>query len=195
MGINVLKYNKGGKDCSVETFDTMAVAEKSAAEHEGKDDGFVVTGEDSFKHLSMHEQLELYGGLNGSAPSRFKDLETGARRLFACVKGIAAQQNQAESTEQPTNGEEGELPKAAKKKTVKKAAVKKAATGSRVRIDRNKKIYKLVDHNPRTKKTSQGYKSWEIITQGMKVETYLAKGGRVQDLSWDLERKWIELRD
>lgn len=201
MANYVLTYNKGFADCSVERFDNRPAADKAAAAHEGKEDGLAVSGTDDLKHFSMHELTELYKALSGGdGPSRFRDMVKGASRVWAVIQGTWAQMNQAEDAEQTTEGTETEqedgVKKTAKKATRGRAktspAVKRGA-GSRSRIDRDMKIHKLVSENPR-KKGTEGYKSWDIMTNGMKVGTFLEKGGRIQDLKWDLERKRVELR-
>ena len=55
-----------------------------------------------------------------------------------------------------------------------------------------KKIYKKIPYNPRRKDTF-GYRSWELIEDGMTYEEYIDAGGRYKDLKWDLDRKWVEL--
>jgi hypothetical protein len=59
---------------------------------------------------------------------------------------------------------------------------------------RGKFLYKLVDKNPRREGT-WGYRSWELIQDGMSYEAYKAAGGRNNDLQWDIDRKRIEVVD
>jgi hypothetical protein len=54
-------------------------------------------------------------------------------------------------------------------------------------------IYKLVDKNPRREGT-HGFKGFEIYEDGMPYEKFRDKGGRNNDLQWDIDKKFIELR-
>jgi hypothetical protein len=59
---------------------------------------------------------------------------------------------------------------------------------------RGKFLYKLVDKNPRREGT-WGYRSWELIQDGMSYEAYKAAGGRNNDLQWDIDHRRIEVVD
>lgn len=61
------------------------------------------------------------------------------------------------------------------------------------KIDKSKKIYKLVTANPR-KAGTFGHKSFSLIISGMTINAYREKGGRMNDLRWDLDHKYVELR-
>lgn len=54
-------------------------------------------------------------------------------------------------------------------------------------------IVKLRDDNPR-KQGTHGWNSWELIKKGMTVAEYLEAGGRRNDLAWDVDHHWIELK-
>jgi hypothetical protein len=56
------------------------------------------------------------------------------------------------------------------------------------------KLYPAVKDNPR-RKGSFGYHSMKIVLDnpGILYEDYISKGGRLQDLKWDYERKWVEI--
>jgi len=56
------------------------------------------------------------------------------------------------------------------------------------------KLYPAVKDNPR-RKGSFGYHSMKIILDnpGIIYEDYISKGGRLIDLKWDHERKWVEI--
>lgn len=60
------------------------------------------------------------------------------------------------------------------------------------RVNASMKIKTLVEENPR-QKDSMGWKSWNLIKEGMMVFEYLAAGGRTQDLMYDLRKGRIEL--
>lgn len=55
------------------------------------------------------------------------------------------------------------------------------------------KIYRLVKDNPR-KEGTHGHRSFALIKDGMTVEAYLTAGGRNNDLRWDIDHKFVELR-
>lgn len=57
-----------------------------------------------------------------------------------------------------------------------------------------KKIYKLKDENPRRPGT-HGHKSFSIIRNGMRYETYIEAGGRRKDLDWDIAKGNVEIRE
>jgi hypothetical protein len=82
-----------------------------------------------------------------------------------------------------------------KKKAAKKKAVKKSTTnGSTGRPSKftGKKIAKLVKENPR-RKGSAGFKSFELIKNGMTYEAYIAAGGRRTDLDWGIKHKHVKV--
>ena len=80
-------------------------------------------------------------------------------------------------------------------KPKKERAARAAGQGSRGRLSSyaGKKIFKLVDGNPRREGTL-GHKSYSLITSGMLYETYLEKGGRPKDLAWDIDHKFVEVK-
>lgn len=51
-------------------------------------------------------------------------------------------------------------------------------------------IKKLIETNPR-RKNSIGYKSWELIKDGMSIEEYVKAGGRTKDLLWDHKKGYV----
>jgi hypothetical protein len=56
-----------------------------------------------------------------------------------------------------------------------------------------KRIYRIAKTNPRREGT-WGWKSFNLITDGMTFEEYKNKGGRNNDLQWDIDKKFVELR-
>ena len=60
----------------------------------------------------------------------------------------------------------------------------------------NHNLFANVNSNPRRKETF-GYYSMEIILNnpGITYENYLAKGGRLQDLNWDLARNRVKVSE
>jgi hypothetical protein len=78
------------------------------------------------------------------------------------------------------------------KRTSRKSARKTAAASTRNRIDQGLHIVPLVKDNPRRKGTF-GYKSFAKIRKGMPVEKFVAAGGRLRDLRWDLQHNNLKL--
>lgn len=57
-----------------------------------------------------------------------------------------------------------------------------------------KRIIKLVKENPRRAGT-HGHKSFELIEDGMTYEKYKEKGGRNNDLQWDIDHEYVKLSE
>src|SRR5262249_44522283 len=55
-------------------------------------------------------------------------------------------------------------------------------------------VFRLVKENPRRPGT-HGYNSFKLISDGMTYEEYRRLGGRNNDLQWDIDHKWVEMRD
>jgi hypothetical protein len=80
------------------------------------------------------------------------------------------------------------------KKTTSNGNPAKKPSGSvRNFIDPELKINKTVTGNPRREGT-HGYDSFALIKNGMTVAQFLAKGGRLRDLHWDLSHNYVELK-
>lgn len=64
------------------------------------------------------------------------------------------------------------------------------------RKEDNSKIILFVSENPR-KPGTHGHRSWEIAASEpeMTIGRYRELGGRMNDLKWDIERGWTEIRD
>lgn len=57
-----------------------------------------------------------------------------------------------------------------------------------------KRIYRLTKDNPRREGT-HGWHSWNAITEdGMTYEDYLANRGRLKDLDYDVQKKFVEVK-
>lgn len=67
-----------------------------------------------------------------------------------------------------------------------------AAKAKRQRVPKSMKIKKLKLHNPRNI-TSHGWKSWELIKDGMDIAAFLQLGGRIQDILWDVKKGNLQL--
>jgi hypothetical protein len=68
-----------------------------------------------------------------------------------------------------------------------------AKSGPKASSKAGKVISKLVKTNPRREGT-HGWNSFNIIKTGMTYEEYIDLGGRANDLQWDIDHKWVELK-
>lgn len=112
------------------------------------------------------------------------------------VAPVEGQENTEVATMATTKTRRGR--KAASKSTRKTGSAKGAAASTNGRRGRpsefaGKVITRLVKENPRREGTF-GYKSFALIKDGMTYEDYLAKGGRREDLAWDVERKYVAVK-
>lgn len=89
----------------------------------------------------------------------------------------------------------GPAPVVAKSATPAAASQEKKPKGVTGRKSQyaGKKLFKKVKENPRRKDT-WGWKSWEILKDGMAYEDYLMAGGRLKDLDWDISKGNIEVK-
>ncbi len=63
-----------------------------------------------------------------------------------------------------------------------------------------KVINVLVTANPRKENTKEvcGYASFQLLLNhgvDMPYELYIKQGGRLQDLKWDIDHEWAEVKD
>lgn len=58
----------------------------------------------------------------------------------------------------------------------------------------NMLIFKAVEGNPRRKKTGVGFLAFENVYDGMTYEEYIGKGGRSNDLAYDIKHNNLEVR-
>lgn len=116
--------------------------------------------------IKNSEMAILYAEITGKPLVRFPDKKVAAKLLWAaCEEYLSAQG----------------------KKVGRPLGTGKFA---------GKTIYPKCRKNPR-RNGVKGWHSYEIIlgkTEGVPYEEYVAKGGRPQDLQWDLDRKWVEVK-
>lgn len=151
--------------------------------------------------FSLAELGEIYNVISKKGyVTRFRDLETGRKRLLEAVRLAAGEvpedTNGGEATNEASK-ENSDVPTTKKTKKAKSHAKTKKPAGAkkpRASGDAEKKINIIVKENPR-RAGSAGFKSYALMTQGMKVSTYLEKGGRMQDLRWDVAAGNVKLVD
>lgn len=139
------------------------------------------------KKIADMTSAEIVAEYNQIAPkkvSRFENRATAERRLqeardrkAALAPRVGSAANETKATVNPD-----------KPKTIRTAGL----PGPRSQHT-GQKIYKLVDKNPRRVGT-HGYKSFELIKDGMTYEAYRLAGGRTNDLAWDIDHGYVEMR-
>lgn len=189
---------------NVEDATVKVFATKRKASAQGNAHPIFDSVESLIEHSSIPTgaMLKLYNNLTNENVARFSDRESGARRLFKVLQALAPVAEEVVDSQVEVAQEEKAAAKEARKaaKQAKDEARargelkpgRKAGTGVFV----GKKIIPLKQVNPRRAGTF-GFKSYEIIREhrdGVPFEEYIAAGGRPQDLRWDLEHKWVELK-
>lgn len=184
---------------------------------------YVVSCEKELAPVPMNVLVDVYNLVaeagSGKKVTKFSDRKAAERRVWQAIEygGTAKPINAADNAaavnaeravealtgfDEVTTTTEGETDMSAtKKRSAKKtptkrvARAKKVSTGARGRTSKyaGKKLYKLEKENPRRQGTF-GYKSWEKLENGMKMEDAIAAGARLKDLAWDIDRKRIEVR-
>ncbi len=147
----------------------------------------VVSSEEDLLKFSSDELIKIYNSLGDSSISRFSSKEIGANRILAVIRGIAEHEKQMLK-----NLVKSSKPK--EKKEIKMTVETDNTKATRVTISRDKKINLSVTENPRRQGT-KGYESFSLIRSGMKVSEYLEKGGRGNDLIWDIKKGYVTLVD
>lgn len=159
----------------------------------------------SFIFVAGHEDLtnsrftggdlvEIHNLVAEKKVSKFQDRNTAVRRTWAAIQSAYPPINEhetevnAEQNEEQVNTEE--VNDAAPPSTAKRG--RKAGTGKFA----GKRIYALKGNNPRRFGT-KGFASYELIVgkpEGVDYDVYIKAGGRPQDLNWDINHKWAEVR-
>jgi len=140
--------------------------------------------------LSTQVLVALYNKIRPEKPiTKFRDRAAADKAMWPGLEVLAPK---------PLPGVAA-MPAAKKKTAAKKAPATKTARktaasngAGRTSAFSGKTITKLVDENPRREGTF-GYKSFALIKNGMTYEDYIAKGGRRQDLAWDVDRKFVKV--
>lgn len=135
-------------------------------------------------NLSNSALVEVYNSLADQPIQKFSDRESAVKRTWAMMTAA-------------------ELPEAAAAPSADapEAEAKPAKTGGRGRKPGSgeyagKTVFALRDTNPRRAGT-HGFRSFEIIRgkpDGVPYAEYIEAGGRPNDLRWDIDRKWAEVK-
>ena len=147
--------------------------------------GIFVESEDNFfdNHIFRNEDfISLYNSLSTKdRVQRFSDRRTAAKRTWAVFLDLASRKLiQVKDTSSSNNGA---LPKTS------------GVRGRKSKHEGKRIILKgTYEKNPR-RRFSHGYNSFAILMKNPEIlyEQYIAKGGRRQDLSWDLYMKRVKV--
>jgi hypothetical protein len=128
------------------------------------------------------ELVKFYNDNSGSKHIlKFRDRATAEQRVAELIKAH--------------NELAGPTSKETKTKKMTEAPIapttEKSARG-RTSSLAGKTLVKLSAENPRREGTN-GWKSWNLISEGMTYEQFIAAGGRRVDLAWDIKAGNIEL--
>lgn len=188
----LLQYNGAYKDMEITGHQSKAAA--TAASVEGKKEhNFVLQDTPDLAGWPLAELAALYEGITGNAIQRFRDLETGQRRILTVVK--ATVETQERDAGAGNGGGEEASDKPQKTAKAPKAPVKDAggAKSNRKTIPRDSKIKLLIKDNPRREGT-RAHKVYELYRDGGTVASFLEKGGHMQDLIHDIAKGRVELQ-
>lgn len=183
-------YVIGTGRAKVEVFNKSVTAVARVAELGGAEkEIYCVGSQKDLKDIPSALLIELYN-IAASEPEshakpiqKFSDRAAAEKRVWPVIEYLAKPGQQPASLG-------GKEPKV---KTKRQRAAGAENKRGRVSQFEGKKIFKLVDGNPRREGT-HGYKSYALITSGMLYETFLEKGGRPKDLAWDVEHKFVEVK-
>lgn len=176
----VIRFNAAAREMklfeSIEKAGTSMPLFKSAME--------LATG-----NAPMSVMAKFYNSLTGDEVKKFADKNVAARRIWAACKKVEFVK------ENPAPGED---PVEVSPEEPKKEAPAAAKRGRKPGSSRysGKRIFGLKPTNPRRPGT-HGFKSYEIIRgqlEGVFYEDYILRGGRPNDLQWDIDRKWAEVK-
>lgn len=143
------------------------------------------------KNLSLANMRDLFNALTNENVKRFSDRPAAARRLFSALEALEPEASEEKQPENPATTK----PKKEKKSRedgAKETRGRKKGSGTFA----GKTLIGKKEVNPR-RPGSHGFKSYEIIREagpkGIAYEDFIAKGGRGNDLRWDIDHKWVEI--
>lgn len=155
---------------------------------------------------TVGELARFYNTIAEKPVNKFSDKAAAARRVWAIIQGQPQEvpvANQVVEEEKP-QPEEKYVPvttNVAAKLIAEATVTNEAAKAKRGRAAgtgefAGKTVFAKKDVNPRRIGTA-GFKSFEIIRgkkDGVPYADYIAAGGRPNDLRWDIEHKWAEVK-
>lgn len=153
-----------------------------------------MTRDINIKEADNKELVAWYNENSGSKPiTKFKDRETAIKRckeLYDAIKELSS------GTSKGNGKKEGAKPATSKKEAGENGGAESETRGRKSKFT-GKFIYRLPEYkdtNPRREGT-HGHKSFSLIKDGMAYEAYIEAGGRPNDLNWDVDKGYVEVRD
>jgi len=151
-------------------------------------------------NMSTDKILSAFNHNSENAVKRFSDRKTGIKRLFKLVEDTPITQTYWDSGEYNAKlgskkaSDEMELYREKVPATEPKKVAKPRGSFA------GKVINVLVTANPRKENTKEvcGYASFQLLLNhgvDMPYELYIKQGGRLQDLKWDIDHGWAEVKD
>lgn len=135
------------------------------------------------KEAASSELVAYFNELTGRSIKKFENRSVAEKRVAEAI--LASGGKFATKSEIAAAKEITTLRPAGK-------PVKKGLPGPNSKLT-GKKLYKLVEVNPRREGTL-GHASFSIIVSGMSYEDYRLKGGRSNDLAWDIAHGFVEVK-
>lgn len=137
------------------------------------------------ERLSIAELTEVYNQFSETKIKKFKDKSTAKARVIKLLEDQGVKSVEAINTSKFSAATQEKLATVPKGSQFKMVGRKSAFEG--------KRIYKKVPNNPR-KVGTHGWKSFNLIQDGMTYDAFLLAGGRNNDLRWDLEKGHIRVK-
>jgi hypothetical protein len=173
------------------TYNVKSYKSKKHAEQHGN--GFIIASDPRELATNPNTTLQIlvnvYNNNSSVMTKKFSDKLSGAKRVFEVIK--------EENTTLDAFGEYISTKDAPWVDSAKKEVSKNSEVSSSRGKFSGKTIHCLVKENPRRQATKGFHSMGILINSGdpVKYEDYIEQGGRRQDLQWDLDRKYVEIKD
>jgi hypothetical protein len=115
-------------------------------------------------------------------------------RKIAEARCIPCDDKRRGKTAKPSTGDVRTPATALPSTKATKTSPKSSSPASSSKFHGGERIYRIVKKNPR-KEGTWGWKSFQLIKDGMTVDQYIKAGGRKNDLQWDVDHKFVELKE
>ena len=187
---------------NLKTLEVKAYVNKKVAQGMGNGTALFTNMEElcENRNMSTDKILSAFNHNSENAVKRFSDRKTGIKRLFKLVEDTPITQTYWDSGEYNAKlgskkaSDEMELYREKVPATEPKKVAKPRGSFA------GKVINVLVTANPRKENTKEvcGYASFQLLLNhgvDMPYELYIKQGGRLQDLKWDIDHGWAEVKD
>lgn len=162
------------------------IAKPATAASDAGNSGIYVDNEKVLATFTTGDLIKIYNANSDKPVKKFQDRDTALARTWKAVCAAIASTEAVEAT--------------SRSPAKVAVAAKKAASGAgRPRGTTQfagKTLVALVEENPRRQGT-KGHASFAILLgnpKGVPYEQYIEKGGRNNDLRWDLAKKWVAVK-